>query len=185
MNRLAQRLGIDPPSQVEMFGMGGHPLKPRPFLKWAGGKSYLLPLLLKCVPPTFGKYVEPFLGGGALFFALCPQDAVLCDSSYDLIHCYQTVRDRPQELIQHLATLKVNEGEFYRIRAMNPEAMPDVTRAARFIYLNKTCFNGLYRVNRKGEFNTPFGHYAKVTCEHFRTFWGKLPAQPRTLGCRL
>ncbi len=163
VERLAQPLDITLSNQVDLFGRQGDPLKPKPFLKWAGGKSHLLPLLLKCVPVTFGTYFEPFLGGGAVYFGLRPQNAVLGDSNDDLIHCYKTVRDHPKELIAHLASLTVNEDEYYRIRAINPEALPDVARAGRFIYLNKTCFNGLYRVNRKGAFNTPFGRYTSVT----------------------
>lgn len=163
MEQMSQAVAVARRHQIDLFEGEGYGPRPKPFLKWAGGKSYLLPILRKCLPATFGRYVEPFLGGGALFFGLCPQNAVLGDSNYDLIHCYQTVRDRPQELIEHLATLTVNKDEYYRIRAINPEALPDVARAGRFIYLNKTCFNGLYRVNRKGGFNTPFGGYAGVT----------------------
>ena len=104
MNQLVQCFDIGRPRQVEIFGRGESPPKPKPFLKWAGGKSHLVPLLLKCAPRTYGRYFEPFLGRGALFFGLSPQNAVLCDSNCDLIHCYQIVRDRPKDLIE-LATL--------------------------------------------------------------------------------
>lgn len=108
---------------------------------------------------NFGCYFEPFLGGGALFFDLCPARAVLGDSNFELIHCFKIVRDKPGELIEHLTTLTIGKDEYYRIRSVNPETLSDIARAARFIYLNKTCFNGLYRVNKKGLFNTPFGQY--------------------------
>ncbi len=143
------------PQQAYLFNWRDDDLRPKPFLKWAGGKSHLLPVLHQCVPKHFGRYFEPFLGGGALFFSLCPSDAVLADSNVELIHCYKTVRDRPREVIDRLGKMTVSELEFYKIRAMCPETLPDVARAARFIYLNKTCFNGLYTVNKKAIFNTP------------------------------
>jgi len=145
------------PQQTYLFNWREDDLRPKPFLKWAGGKSHLLPVLHRCVPKKFGRYFEPFLGGGALFFSLCPQNAVLSDSNDELIHCYKIVRGRPQEVIERLGKLTVSEEEFYKIRAMRSQMLSDVARAARFIYLNKTCFNGLYRVNKRGVFNTPFG----------------------------
>jgi len=145
------------PHQTYLFSWRQGGLKPKPFIKWAGGKSHLLPVLRRCVPKNFGRYFEPFLGGGALFFNLCPTSAVLSDSNHELIHCYKIVRDRPQEAIERLSKLRIGEEEFYKTRATRPETLSDVARAARFIYLNKTCFNGLYRVNKKGLFNAPFG----------------------------
>jgi len=150
--------GLDnTPHQTYLFNWREDDLRPKPFLKWAGGKSRLLPALHRCAPKKFGCYFEPFLWGGALFFGLCPQNAVLSDSNDELIHCYRIVRDRPEEVIERLSKLKVSEEEFYKIRAMRSEVLSAVARAARFIYLNKTCFNGLYRVNKNGLFNTPFG----------------------------
>ena len=137
---------------------GYHKLQARPFLKWAGGKTRLLPGLLRCLPPNaFGRYFEPFLGGGALFFALAPKDAFLNDANAELMLCYEVVRDAPEDLLEALSEYRISEKEFYRIRSLEPESLPRVQRAARFIYLNKTCYNGLYRVNKRGEFNTPFG----------------------------
>lgn len=148
--------------QPSLFATGAR-LRAKPFLKWAGGKTHLLPTLRRCIPQRFKRYFEPFLGGGALFFDLGPAEAVISDSNPELIQCYETVRDSPEELIGELSKLKVSESEFYRIRALRPERLPGVARAARFIYLNKTCFNGVYRVNKKGLFNTPFGGYSNVS----------------------
>jgi DNA adenine methylase len=151
------------PQQFPLFATRAKPPRIKPFLKWAGGKTYLLPVLRECLPAGFRRYFEPFLGGGAMFFDLRPNQAILSDSNQDLIQCYQTVRDQPEELIQHLGMLKVSEEEYYHIRGLRPETLSEIPRAARFIYLNKTCFNGLFRVNKKGLFNTPFGHYKRVS----------------------
>ena len=134
----------------------------RPFIKWAGGKTRLLPDLRRFRPTSFNTYFEPFLGGGAFFFDLAPICAVIGDSNGELLCCYEIVRDCPAELLSALDKFKVSEAEYYRIRAIRPEALSKVERAARFIYLNKTCYNGLYRVNKAGQFNTPFGKYKKV-----------------------
>lgn len=130
-----------------------------PFLKWAGGKGQLLPKLLPLRPATYQRYIEPFLGGGALFFALAPKRALLGDCNAELITTYQVVRDQPGELMQQLDVHRANHSKeyYYRIRAQRPTAPLEV--AARLIYLNKTCFNGLYRVNRAGQFNVPMGSY--------------------------
>lgn len=129
----------------------------KPFLKWAGGKTSLLGHLTEFVPPNYSRYCEPFIGGGALFFNLAPPEAILSDANSELIHCFQIVQKKPYELIEALACFKNEEQEFYRVRAQNPKLLSPVKRAARLIYLNKTCFNGLYRVNRAGQFNTPYG----------------------------
>lgn len=128
-----------------------------PFLKWVGGKTQLLPALLDYVPAHFNTYIEPFVGGGALFFALQPAKAVLADSNQELINCYTVVRDRVEELIAILSTYTYSEEFYYALRSEVP--LDAVLRAARMIYLNRTCFNGLYRVNKKGQFNVPFGRY--------------------------
>jgi DNA adenine methylase len=134
-----------------------------PFLKWAGGKRALLPVLTPLMPSTYGDYYEPFVGGGALFFALAPARAYLNDANEELVNCYAVVRDRVDELLRALAE-HVNTAEHYQhVRAQRPDDLDDVTRAARLIYLNRTCFNGLYRVNRRGEFNTPYGRYRNPT----------------------
>lgn len=137
---------------------------PKPFLKWAGGKSKLLSYLRCFVPNNFNNYLEPFLGGGAFFFDLRPQKSILSDSNSELINCYNIVKNRPAELISALTRMPVNEDFYYELRSKIPEKMSELERAARLIYLNKTCYNGLYRVNKKGQFNTPFGrnHNVKV-----------------------
>lgn len=139
----------------------------RPFLKWAGGKTQLLDQLLARVPQEINRYFEPFFGGGALYFALQPEKAALADVNPELINVYYRVQNQVEELITTLSVCTHDEKEFYRLRALDREAnffdIDPVTRAARFIYLNKTCYNGLYRVNAKGQFNVPFGRYANPT----------------------
>ena len=151
------------PLQKKLFVEEREPLRIKPFLKWAGGKTRLLPALRQSLPPRFNRYFEPFVGGGAFFFDLSPSDAVLGDSNPELMNCYEVVRERPDELIDALSGFSVSESEFYKVRAMEPEALPSITRAARLIYLNKTCYNGLYRVNKQGRFNTPYGRHSNVT----------------------
>lgn len=129
----------------------------KPFLKWAGGKSQLIPELSKFVPVHFNKYIEPFIGGGAFFFYLNPGKAIISDSNEDLIITYLAVRDNVEEVIEILARYKNEESYFYYIRSLNPNKLCNSERAARLIYLNKTCFNGLYRVNKNGIFNVPYG----------------------------
>jgi DNA adenine methylase len=135
-----------------------------PFLKWAGGKTQLLPSLLKNIPAQFGTYVEPFVGGGALFFELQPAKAILADSNPELINCYTVVRDNVEDLMAVLSTYPYSEEFYYKLRAEVPADV--VLRAARIIYLNRTCYNGLYRVNKRGHFNVPFGKYKNpVICD--------------------
>jgi DNA adenine methylase len=134
-----------------------------PFLKWAGGKRALLPALVPLLPASYGAYYEPFVGGGAVFFALEPARAFLNDANEELINAYAVVRDRLDELLAALAAHENTEEHFRRVRAERPAALGDIERAARFVYLNRTCFNGLYRVNARGEFNTPYGHYRNPT----------------------
>ncbi|MDQ1685812.1 MAG: adenine methylase [Frankiaceae bacterium] len=134
-----------------------------PFLKWAGGKRALVPALTGLMPASYGDYYEPFVGGGAVFFALRPRRAFLNDANEELVNCYAVVRDRLDDLLTALAGHRNTEEHFRHVRAQSPEQLDDVARAARFVYLNRTCFNGLYRVNRRGEFNTPYGHYANPT----------------------
>jgi len=127
---------------------------PRPFLKWAGSKRYLLPVLVNLLPDSYGTYWEPFLGGGSLFFLLAPTRAVISDSAKPLIETYRAVRDDVEAVIQALPSGD-DKQSFYRVRATSPNT--PVQRAARLIYLNHTCWNGLYRVNSRGEFNVPYG----------------------------
>lgn len=135
-----------------------------PLLKWAGGKRALLNDLLRYVPSRVPRYFEPFAGGATLFFHLAPQKAVLADANAQLISLYETVRDQPAALAFALDALQphVLEAEFYyRLRACAAETLEPVQRAARLIFLNKTCYNGLYRENRRGQFNVPFGRYQR------------------------
>ena len=138
----------------------------RPFLKWAGGKTQILDKLLGLLPPKFGTYYEPFVGGGAVFFALAAENrfqrAVLNDSNQELMDCYRVIRDFPDDLVALLGTLPFGKAEFTRLKTLRPQDLTPVTRAARTIYLNKTGFNGLYRVNQiRGEFNVPFGQWKR------------------------
>jgi DNA adenine methylase len=134
----------------------------KPILKWAGGKSSLLSQLSPYFPQTFNKYFEPFLGGGAVFFALeITGESFLSDSNRELISLYKTVRDTPLQLMQELDSLIINYSEdfYYKLRETQPK--DNIGQAARTIFLNKTGFNGLYRQNLKGGFNVPFGKRVK------------------------
>src|SRR5260221_3203979 len=130
-----------------------------PFIKWVGGKTSLLPELLKHVPARLRRYHEPFVGGGALFFAVRPRRARLNDNNPELVHCYREVRDNVYGVLDALARHVYERTHFEAVRALEPLRLAAPERAARFIYLNKTCFNGLWRVNRSGRFNVPFGRY--------------------------
>ncbi len=134
-------------------------VRPRPFLKWAGGKSQLISQYETHFPPQFLHYYEPFLGGGAVFFHLRPQRAMLMDINPALVNVYRCIRDHVEAVIEHLSLHRDRHCQeyYYQIRASQP-ATP-VEQAARLIYLNKTCFNGLYRENSKGLFNVPIGRY--------------------------
>ena len=128
---------------------------PRPFLKWAGSKRRFLPDILPHVPSRFHDYYEPFLGGGALFFLLQPTSAFLSDTCAELIDTYRAVRDAPSAIYRHLEPLRPDPDLYYAIRSRRS---PDrIARAADFMYLNKMCWNGLYRVNQNGHFNVPYG----------------------------
>lgn len=129
----------------------------KPFLKWAGGKTQLLSELHKYVPNNFNKYIEPFIGGGAMFFSINPNESIIADSNEELVITYRQVKDAVEEIIQHLETFEHNEEFYYNLRSLDPSKLENSYRAARLIYLNKTCFNGLYRVNKKGQFNVPYG----------------------------
>jgi DNA adenine methylase len=136
-------------------------VRAKPFLKWAGGKRQLLEQLRMFIPRSYDRYFEPFLGGGALFFDLKPKKGVLSDVNPELVDCYVAVRDHVEELIRALREHPHEAKHFYAVRKMDPAELSLVERAARTIFLNKTGFNGLYRVNRSGKFNVPFGSYAK------------------------
>lgn len=135
-----------------------------PVVKWVGGKRQLLSVLTPLLPKRFTVYCEPFLGGGAMLFWRQPQRAIVNDVNSDLMQMYQVIRDDVEALIAELEHYK-NEAEyFYSVRDWDRDRqkydeLTVVQKAARIIYLNKTCYNGLFRVNNEGEFNTPFGNY--------------------------
>ena len=135
------------------------------FLKWAGGKLQLIEQFENLFPPDFCNYYEPFIRSGAVFFYLKskskPNKVILSDTNEELINCFAVVRDKPSELIEVLLNHRKRHSKqyYYEVRDLGSDRLDSVSRAARMIYLNKTCFNGLYRVNSKGEFNVPFGDY--------------------------
>lgn len=146
--------------------------KPKPFVKWVGGKRQLLTQfrLLNLYPPEnfnpiASQYFEPFVGGGAVFFDLQPEKAILSDLNIELITTYTIIKNNINELISSLKKLEMKKDieSFLHIREQNPENLTDVEIASRFIYLNRTCFNGMYRVNSKGKFNVPYGKYSNPT----------------------
>ena len=142
-----------------------------PFLKWAGGKRAIVPEIAQRLPETLGTYWEPFVGGGAVFFALDNriQAAQLSDVNTELVITYQVVRNQPKPLIAALTKHATHHDRdyYYATRKLgnrrSAQPLDEVTVAARMVYLNKTCYNGLYRVNRRGEFNAPIGSYKKPT----------------------
>ncbi len=158
-------------SQVIPFNkVLGHTIRPylnkapaTPFVKWAGGKRALIPAIAKHFPDHIGTYWEPFVGGGAVFFTMADRidRAILSDMNEELVIAYQVVKGQVDDLIDslrnHERNHKQDEGYFLRVRAQEPQSALEI--ASRFIYLNKTCFNGLYRVNKSGKFNVPKGKY--------------------------
>ena len=134
-----------------------------PIVKWVGGKRQLMFELLENIPKSYNPKNEPFIGGGALFFELKPNNAYISDMNEELINLYQVVRDNVEELITDLQKHDISKEYFMQIRNIDRtkeyQNLSDVKKASRFIYLNRTCFNGMYRVNSKGEFNVPFGNY--------------------------
>lgn len=153
----------------------------RPFVKWAGGKGQLITELLKKVPENLEVYREPFLGGGALFFALRRKGmkfrAFLSDTNPELINCYRVIKSSPGALIRQLRILRSQyrasanqEDYYYEIRDLKP--IEEIQAAARFIFLNKTCYNGLYRENKAGKFNVPWGGYARPQIFEERNIFG-------------
>lgn len=140
----------------------------RPVLKWAGGKRRLVARILKRLPERVGTYYEPFVGGAAVFFELANKGAferaVLCDRNPDLVAVYRALKEDVEAVIRLLTRYRYDEREYYRVRAQKPRGLHQ--RAARIIYLNKTGYNGLYRVNRSGQFNVPFGrHKSPLICD--------------------
>ena len=142
-----------------------HQAQAKPFLKWAGGKRQLLPVIKEYLPAKYTEYYEPFIGAGALLFSLQPKKATLSDINAQLTNCYQVIKDQPQELLELCQKHQANNTSeyYYQLRAQdrqdNFNQRTAVERAARIIYLNKTCFNGLFRVNSSSQFNVPYGKY--------------------------
>lgn len=135
----------------------------KPFLRWAGGKNRIVNFLEEYMPPNFSngnRYYEPFLGAGSLFFRLIPLKATLSDNNKDLIECYKAVKEHPEAITAYLQRHLSNTSKdyYYMMREKYNNSNPSIAKAALFIYLNKTCFNGIWRVNKKGKFNVPYGH---------------------------
>jgi len=167
---------------------------PKPFVKWAGGKRQLIPVLNKEFPQKFGTYFEPFLGGGAVLFHLLSQNpnqkCSVSDLNSDLVLTYITIRDRVEELISSLKkhSKKYSDDKnsyYYKIREQEPKEQ--IEKSSRLIFLNRTCFNGLYRVNSKGKFNVPLGRYSNpniVNEENLMAVNRILQSQKITITCR-
>lgn len=167
---------------------------PKPFVKWAGGKRQLIPILNQNLPESFGTYYEPFLGGGALLFhILAERDGQKCsisDLNSDLVLSYVTIRDKIDDLILSLKSHEKNYQKdssryYYSVRDTNPKS--DVEKTSRLIFLNRTCFNGLYRVNSKGKFNVPLGKYTNpniVNEENLRSVSHILKKSKVSVNCR-
>lgn len=141
--------------------------KPKPFVKWVGGKRQLLKQFrdMGLYPPSHfdvnkNWYFEPFVGGGAVFFDLLPEHSMLSDLNLELVITYNVIKNNVNQLITDLKKHKYNKDYFLTVRSKDPKTLSDIEVASRFIYLNRTCFNGMYRVNRRGEFNVPFGRYS-------------------------
>ena len=132
-------------------------MKIAPLLRWAGSKRKLLPELLACAPQRFRRYVEPFAGSACLFFSLAPERAILGDFNEELIDFYGVVSERPTALFRAVSTFPVSETFYYELREWRPSQLSRTQAAARFLYLNRFCFNGVYRTNKAGQFNVPFG----------------------------
>jgi DNA adenine methylase len=136
----------------------------QPFLKWAGGKRQLVPVIRQYIPSRFKIYFEPFVGAGAVLFDLQPVTSLINDANTELINCYRVIKESPDELIELARQHQNREDYYYRVRSLDRDPtfknLSPVERASRIIFLNKTCYNGLFRVNSQGQFNVPFGKYS-------------------------
>ena len=128
----------------------------KPFLRWAGSKKRLLPKLVNYWDDGFIRYIEPFMGSAALFFAIKPSNAILSDINSELVETFSAVRDHPRAVYNRLFRLPLGKDAYYQIRQEDASRLPTLDRAARFVYLNRFCFNGLYRTNKNGKFNVPY-----------------------------
>jgi len=167
---------------------------PKPFVKWAGGKRQLIPILNENLPKSFGTYYEPFLGGGALLFHMLTerkgQKCSISDLNSDLVLTYTTIRNRIDELISSLKNHERNYHKdsktyYYSVRESNPRS--EIEKTSRLLFMNRTCFNGLYRVNSKGKFNVPLGRYTNpniVNEENLRSVSAILESSKVAIKCR-
>ena len=152
-----------------IFSEQSYQAKAQPFLKWAGGKRQLISAIAKYIPAEYTEYYEPFIGAGAVLFYLQPSIGTINDTNSELVNCYQVIRDKPEDLLELCNLHRVNNSKeyYYQLRQQDRHAnynwLTPVERAARIIYLNKTCFNGLFRVNSSGQFNVPYGKYKNPT----------------------
>jgi len=136
----------------------------QPFLKWAGGKRQLVPKIREYLPNDYNLYFEPFIGAGAVLFNLQPRTALINDANEELINCYRVVKDHPEKLIAHAKQHPNTKKHFYELRSLDRKPdfahLSELERASRILFLNKTCFNGLFRVNSRGHFNVPYSKYS-------------------------
>ena len=152
-----------------IFSEQSYRSKAQPFLKWAGGKRQLISAIAKFIPAEYTEYYEPFIGAGAVLFHLQPSIAIINDANSELVNCYRVIRDKPEELLELCNIHQANNSKeyYYQLRKQDRETnyskLTNVERAARIIYLNKTCYNGLFRVNSNGQFNVPYGKYKNPT----------------------
>jgi DNA adenine methylase len=140
-----------------------HPKEVLPLLKWPGGKRWLASFLAQIIHPVLhNTYYEPFLGAGAVFLYLQPKCSVLSDINQELIECFKAVRDQPESVVKSIWRYTNSRECYYKTRHMNPRT--PISAAARFIYLNRTCWGGIYRLNKKGRFNVPYGNSGRIIC---------------------
>jgi DNA adenine methylase len=148
------------PLTAEPFG--GNEKQAKPFLKWAGGKNWFMPLIKKYLPQSYKRYLEPFLGGASIFFTQKDKQAILSDINHNLIEVYKAIKESPEKVVSKLKSMPYEKNYYYFTRdRYRPRSI--AYRAARFIYLNRTCWNGLYRENMDGRFNVPFGNLRNPT----------------------
>lgn len=142
---------VGPPQSVSLPAI-------TPIFRWAGSKRKVLPVLASYWRPSFRRYVEPFAGSAALFFRLQPEKALLGDINEGLIEAYEVIRDRPDDVHEAVSRVRRGKASYYRVRAQNPRRMSAFGRTVRFVYLNRYCFNGIFRTNTDGHFNVPYAH---------------------------
>lgn len=150
--------------------------KYRPFLRWAGSKQKLLPILSEYWDSSFNRYIEPFMGSAALFLHIKPERAVLSDINKDLVDTFNIVKKQADELYELVLSYPINKDFYYNLRAVDTSNLSKLETAARFIYLNRYCYNGLYRTNKSGRFNVPFAAYkngALPSIDCFK-YWAEL-----------